>query len=113
MAKLNSKSKSKATEAPQKPARCEFYDRARKNYIPLQGEWISQAGFIPNMPIRIRVMTDCIVITAQNTRELWGCAEGLSVVDYNEAKVQYWLQSFPGALNDTGDLPTIKREMIG
>ncbi|HFK4763433.1 TPA: hypothetical protein ACG0MZ_005051 [Citrobacter farmeri] len=29
------------------------------------------------MPIKIRVMPDCIVITTQNTRELYGCAEGL------------------------------------
>lgn len=29
------------------------------------------------MPINNRVMPDCIVITARNTHELYGCAEGL------------------------------------
>jgi len=43
----------------------------------LRGEWIALAGFIGGMSIKIREMPDCIVITAQNTRKLWGCAEGL------------------------------------
>ncbi|HHE1767506.1 TPA: SymE family type I addiction module toxin [Salmonella enterica subsp. enterica serovar Strathcona] len=29
-----------------------------------------QAGFINEIPVKIRVMKDCIVITPQNTREL-------------------------------------------
>ncbi|MDF7680566.1 SymE family type I addiction module toxin [Enterobacteriaceae bacterium ESL0689] len=90
-------------------ARMEFYDRMRVNYLPLSGEWFSRAGFIPNMPVKIRVMPDCIVITTQNSRELWGCAEGLSVVSINQEKVKQWLKNFPGALNDTGDIPKIKR----
>ncbi|CAM4334444.1 type I addiction module toxin, SymE family [Klebsiella aerogenes] len=68
-----------------------------------------QAGFTDGIPIKIRMMPDCIIITAQNTRELYGCAEGLSVVSVNRPKMKQWLKTFPGALNDTGDLPVIKR----
>ncbi|WP_353960804.1 SymE family type I addiction module toxin [uncultured Leclercia sp.] len=75
----------------------------------MRGEWIAQAGFISGMPIRIRVMPDCIVITAQNTRELYGCAEGLSVAPVNRKKMAQWLKEFPGTLNDTGDLPVYRR----
>ncbi|ENA0610602.1 SymE family type I addiction module toxin [Enterobacter bugandensis] len=46
-----------------------FYDRVHYDCLPLQGEWISQAGFTPGMPILIGVMLDCVVITTQNTRE--------------------------------------------
>jgi hypothetical protein len=45
----------------------------------------------------------------QNSRELWGCLEGLSAVYTNKQKVKAWLSTFPGALNDTGDLPEPKR----
>ncbi|WP_330986206.1 MULTISPECIES: hypothetical protein [Enterobacterales] len=38
------------------------------------------------MPIKIRVMPDCIVIPPQNTRELWGCLDGMSVVDINKQR---------------------------
>jgi hypothetical protein len=61
------------------------------------------------MPVKIRAMKDCIVITPQHTRELWGCLEGMSVVNINKQKVAQWLKTFPGALNDTGDVPVIKR----
>lgn len=54
-------------------------------------------------------MPDCIVITTQNTRELWGCAEGLSVVGVSVPKMNQWLKAFPGVLNDTGDQPSIRR----
>ncbi|ESE73983.1 hypothetical protein SEPB62_13601 [Salmonella enterica subsp. enterica serovar Paratyphi B str. SARA62] len=73
------------------------------------GEWMPQAGFINGMPVKIRVMKDCIVITPQNTRELWGCIEGMSVTYINQRNVKAWLKNFPGALNDTGDIPVIKR----
>jgi len=39
------------------------------------------------MPHKIRVMPDCIVITAQNARELYGCAEGLSL-----SSVLHWAE---------------------
>lgn len=61
------------------------------------------------MPIKVRVMPDCIVITTQNTRELYGCAEGLGVAPANRKKMEHWIGAFPGALNDTGDLPVYRR----
>jgi toxic protein SymE len=109
MAKHDCKSEPRTTEALQPTTRCEYYSRAAHNAIFLRGEWITQAGFTDGMPVKIRVMPDCIVITTQNTRELYGCAEGLSVVSVNGPKMKQWLKTFPGALNDTGDLPVIKR----
>lgn len=88
---------------------CELYSRIRSRYLPLSGEWLFNAGFIDGMPVKIRVMPDCIVITPQNTRELWGCLEGMSVVNMNKQKVGIWLKTFPGSLNDTGNIPVIKR----
>ncbi|WP_029697532.1 hypothetical protein ACP26C_00895 [Franconibacter helveticus 513] len=61
------------------------------------------------MPVKIRVMSDCIVITTRNNRELYGCAEGLSVTYVNRSKMPQWFKTFPGALNDTGNVPVIKR----
>ncbi|EMB4294903.1 TPA: SymE family type I addiction module toxin [Enterobacter roggenkampii] len=89
--------------------RCEYYSRAVRIAIFLRGAWIAQAGFTDGMPIRIRVMPDCIIITTQNTRELWGCAEGLSVVGVSVPKMNQWLKACPGVLNDTGDQPSIRR----
>ncbi|WP_442910531.1 SymE family type I addiction module toxin [Kluyvera sp. Awk 3] len=109
MAKRDCKSEPGTTEAPQPTTRCEYYSRAVHNAIFLRGDWIAQAGFTDGMPIKIRMMPDCIVITTQNTRELWGCAEGLSIVGVNVPKMNEWLKAFPGALNDTGDMPVIKR----
>jgi toxic protein SymE len=67
----------------------------RHDYIPLQGDWLSQAGFTPGMPVKIRVMPDCIVITAQNSRELFGCAEGLSAAHFSKKKMDLWIKTFP------------------
>ena len=75
------------------------------NAIFLRVEWILHAGFTDGMPVKIRVMSDCIVITTRNSRELWGCAEGLSVTYVNRPKMLQWFKTFPGALNDTGDVP--------
>lgn len=36
--------------------------------------------------------------------------EGMSVVNINKKKVAQWLKTFPGALNDLGDVPVIKRD---
>ncbi|EAA6712141.1 type I toxin-antitoxin system SymE family toxin [Salmonella enterica subsp. enterica serovar Arechavaleta] len=71
----------------------------------MRGKWIAQAGFLNGMPIKIRVIPNCIVITTQNTHELYGCAERLSVVYVMEQ----WIGAFPGALNDTGALPVYRR----
>ncbi len=57
-------------------------------------------------------MCGCIIITPQHTRELFGCIEGMSVTRINKQKVKTWLKTFSGALNDTGDIPVIKRERI-
>lgn len=88
---------------------CEIYSRMDGTYLPLSGQWLPKAGFTRGMPVKIRVMKDCIVITPQHTRELWGCLEGMSVVDINKQKVASWLKTFPGALKDTGDIPVICR----
>ncbi|MEZ2601610.1 SymE family type I addiction module toxin [Kluyvera intermedia] len=88
---------------------CEFYSTVGEHAIRLHGEWMPQAGFTEGTPFKIRVMKDCIVITAQNTNELWGCIEGMSVTGVNKQKVQAWLKTFPGALHDVGDIPAIKR----
>lgn len=86
----------------------ELYARMERNYLPLSGEWLSRAGFAAGIAVKIRVMPDCIVITPQHTRELWGCLEGLSVAYTNKPKLKAWLATFPGALNDTGDVPLPK-----
>ncbi|EKS6646635.1 hypothetical protein QCD57_000381 [Enterobacter hormaechei] len=33
----------------------------------------------------------------------------MSVVNINKQKAAQWLKTFPGALNDLGDVPVIKR----
>lgn len=90
---------------------CELYSRMAHRYLPLTGDWLTNAGFIDGMPVKIRVMADCIIITPQNTRELWGCLEGMSVAGINKKRVSEWLKTFPGALNDTGNIPVVRREL--
>jgi len=34
-------------------------------WIRLHGQWLQQAGFTPQTRIRVRVMTDCLVITRE------------------------------------------------
>lgn len=109
MAERDCKSEPCATEVPQPTTRCEFYTPLRPSCDILRGEWLEQAGFIDGMPLKIRVMPDCIVITTQDTRELWGCVEGLSVVPVNRKKVAQWLKEFPGALHNTCAEPKFKR----
>ncbi|EOY5418788.1 hypothetical protein ACP6OW_003327 [Cronobacter turicensis] len=53
----------------------------------LHSAWIVLAGFADGMPIQILVMPDNIVIP-QNTRELHGCAEELSVAYVNRQKIK-------------------------
>ncbi len=59
-------------------------------------------------------MRDCIVITPQHTpqhtRGLFGCIEGMGVIRINKRNAEQWLKTFPGALNNTGDIPVIKRK---
>lgn len=88
---------------------CELYSRVDCRYLPLSGKWLSNTGFINGMPVKIRGLKDCIMITPQHTWELWGCLEGMSVLNINKKKVAQWLKAFPGALNDLGVVPVIKR----
>ncbi|MEG1212323.1 MAG: SymE family type I addiction module toxin [Leclercia sp.] len=99
----------RAATPEESAACCELYSRIGNRHIHLTGDWLARAGFINGMPVKIRVMKDCIVITPQHTRELWGCLEGMSVTFINKKRVSEWLKTFPGALNDTGDVPVIKR----
>ncbi|MDX5631030.1 MULTISPECIES: SymE family type I addiction module toxin [unclassified Brenneria] len=46
--------------------------------INISGKWLQEAGFSTGQPIKRRVMPGCIVITAQDIRELWRCLEELS-----------------------------------
>ncbi|WP_152486159.1 SymE family type I addiction module toxin, partial [Dickeya zeae] len=49
----------------------ERYARARFQAVSLQGAWLTEYGLTDRMPLKIQVMPGCMVITAQNTRELW------------------------------------------
>ena len=73
---------------------------------------MARAGFIDGMSVKSRVMRDCITITPQHIREPFGCIEGMSLTYINQKKVKAWLKTFPGALNDNGDIPVIKRDRI-
>ncbi|EBL8384945.1 type I toxin-antitoxin system SymE family toxin [Salmonella enterica] len=60
------------------------YSRIERLSVRLYGEWMPQAGFI----------------------------NGMGVTFINQKKVKAWLKTFPGALNDTGDIPVIKRSRL-
>ncbi|MBZ3713871.1 type I toxin-antitoxin system SymE family toxin, partial [Salmonella enterica subsp. enterica serovar Newlands] len=47
------------------------YSRVERLSVRLYGEWMPQAGFINGMPVKVRVMRDCIVITPQHTHGLF------------------------------------------
>jgi len=79
-------------------SQAERYDRARFQAINLKGQWLTEAGFSEGMPLKIRVMPDYIVITAQNSRELWGCLEGLSIEPFDADTASDWLNTYPGGL---------------
>ncbi|WP_259293579.1 hypothetical protein [Salmonella enterica] len=48
------------------------------------------------MPVKMRVMRDCIVITPQHTHGLFGCIEGMGVTRINKRSAEQWLKTFPG-----------------
>ncbi|MBS9430022.1 MULTISPECIES: SymE family type I addiction module toxin [Photorhabdus] len=79
-------------------SQAERFGRAGKNSISLKGKWLQEAGFTFGMPLKIRVMPDCIVITAQNTLELWQCLEGLSIAPFNPSAAVNWIKYYPGGL---------------
>ncbi|MDE9430569.1 SymE family type I addiction module toxin [Xenorhabdus bovienii] len=70
--------------------------------INLSGNWLSEAGFSVNNPLKIRVMPGCLIITAQNFPELWHCLKSLNEGDWDDIAVADWLRQFPGKLNKTG-----------
>ncbi|QIZ53202.1 type I toxin-antitoxin system SymE family toxin [Dickeya zeae] len=76
----------------------ERYARARFQTVSLQGAWLTEAGFTDGMPLKIRVMPGCMVITAQNTRELWHCLEGLSIDPFDPDAAANWIRHYPGGL---------------
>ncbi|NPE57182.1 hypothetical protein HLB28_19945 [Dickeya dadantii] len=47
---------------------------------------------------RIRIMPGCMVITAQNTRELWHCLEGLGIEPFDPDAAANWIKHYPGGL---------------
>ncbi|MGJ0639546.1 SymE family type I addiction module toxin, partial [Xenorhabdus bovienii] len=70
--------------------------------INLSGNWLSEAGFSVNDPLKIRVMPGCLIITAQNFPELWHCLKSLNEGQWDDIAVADWLRQFPGKLNKTG-----------
>lgn len=85
-------------KAIQRISQAERYSRARFQAINLKGKWLTEAGFTEGMPLKIRIMPGCMVITAQNTRELWTCLEGLSIEPFDDAAAANWLKHYPGGL---------------
>ncbi|MGL4725057.1 MAG: SymE family type I addiction module toxin [Scandinavium sp.] len=83
LADLNN-SKFVIRKTPTDPVRHNL-ERKRNSDIPLKGECLPQAGFYDGMPIAIRVMPGCIVITPQYTCEPWGCLGGMGMVGINTA----------------------------
>ncbi|MFP9228582.1 hypothetical protein A0E43_08465 [Pectobacterium cacticida] len=67
----------------------------------LAGHWLKEAGFSTGLPLKLRIMPGCIVITVQDLRELWRCLEGLSREPSDERAAADWLNSFPGGLDLT------------
>ncbi|SFN22832.1 toxic protein SymE [Izhakiella capsodis] len=109
MAEHDTKPEVAVTEAPQAVSHCEIYDVVEFGEVRLRGGWMAEAGFTDGMPVKIRVMPGCVVVTLQDMRELWGCIEGLSVTRFNRKKVSAWLKDFPGALNQDWQMPEITR----
>ncbi|MFP1754373.1 SymE family type I addiction module toxin [Lonsdalea quercina] len=70
--------------------------------ISISGKWLTEAGFTTGRPLKLRVMPGCIVITAQDLRELWHCLEGLSREPFDECAAADWLNRFPGGLDMAG-----------
>ncbi|NHB93166.1 SymE family type I addiction module toxin [Photorhabdus cinerea] len=79
-------------------SQAERFGKVAKSGISLKGKWLQEAGFTFGMPLKIRVMPDCIVITAQNTQELWQCLEGLSIEPFNPSAAIDWIKYYPGGL---------------
>ncbi|MFC0075291.1 SymE family type I addiction module toxin [Samsonia erythrinae] len=70
--------------------------------INISGKWLDEAGFTTGLPLKLRVMPGCLVITAQDIRELWFMLPGLSKVPFDERAAAEWLSAFPGGLDLAG-----------
>ncbi|QCR09837.1 type I toxin-antitoxin system SymE family toxin [Brenneria rubrifaciens] len=70
--------------------------------INISGKWLQEAGFSTGLPLKLRVMPGCLVITVQDIRELWYCLEGLSREPFDERAAADWLNRFPGGLDLEG-----------
>ncbi|MDX5631148.1 MULTISPECIES: SymE family type I addiction module toxin [unclassified Brenneria] len=81
-----------------RPNRCDTSTPA----INISGKWLQEAGFSTWQALKLRVMPGCIVITAQDLRELWHCLEGLSLQSFDERATAQWLNTFPGRLDMGG-----------
>lgn len=79
-------------------SQAERFMRVNRNGIMLRGQWLEEAGFTHGMPLKIRVMPSCLVISAQNIMELWHCLEGLSIDPFDEEAAAYWIRDYPGGL---------------
>ncbi|WP_240651728.1 SymE family type I addiction module toxin [Serratia microhaemolytica] len=67
----------------------------------MRGKWLQEAGFIQGLPVKIRVMPRCLIITGQDINELWQCLEGLSVESFEAEQQQLtleWLKQYPNGL---------------
>ncbi|WP_422699790.1 SymE family type I addiction module toxin [Dickeya fangzhongdai] len=84
--------------AIQRISQAERYARAGFQGISSQGAWLTEAGFTDGMSLKIRVMPGCMVITAQNTRKLWHCLEGLSIEPFDPDAAANWIRHYPGGL---------------
>ncbi|KAA8993529.1 type I toxin-antitoxin system SymE family toxin [Affinibrenneria salicis] len=63
--------------------------------INISGKWLQEAGFSTRQPLKLRVMPGCLVITAQDIRELWFMLPGLSRAPFDERAAAEWLGAFP------------------
>ncbi|MCG8711118.1 type I toxin-antitoxin system SymE family toxin [Brenneria sp. 4F2] len=70
--------------------------------ITISGKWLQGGGFSTGQPFKLRVMPGCLVITAQDIRELWFMLPGLSRAPFDERTAAEWLGAFPGGLDLAG-----------
>lgn len=72
MAELNSISEVVTTDAPELKTRCytvgyirDWKTHNKATSITLKGSWLDDAGFRTGIPLKVRVMLGCQVLTAQ------------------------------------------------
>ncbi|BES86450.1 hypothetical protein PEC302110_35470 [Pectobacterium araliae] len=62
-----------------------------------------EAGSSTEQTLKLRIMSDYIVITTQDIRELWGNRQALGLAPFDEYMVTHWLNHFPGGLDLVGN----------